>query len=70
MKVKEALEKLAELEKKRYAYGAASSALYLDGATVAPKDTAAGRGLAQSVLAGERHKLFTSPETEELLTVL
>lgn len=70
MEQNEALAKLAELEKKLYAYYAADSALYLDGTTVAPKDTAEGRGVALGVLAGERHKLFSAPETGELLDFL
>lgn len=70
MELNEALAKLAELQKKRYAYQAASSSLYLDGTTVAPKDTAEGRGVALGVLAGEEHKLFSAPETGELLDFL
>ena len=70
MELNEALAKLAELEKKLYAYQAADSALYLDGTTVAPKDTAEGRGVALGVLAGERHKLFSAPEVGELLDFL
>ncbi len=70
MEQKEALAKLAELQKKLYAYQAADSALYLDGTTVAPKDTAEGRGVALGILAGERHKLFSAPEVGELLDFL
>ncbi|MBD5133238.1 MAG: carboxypeptidase M32, partial [Clostridiales bacterium] len=70
MELKEALAKLAELQKKLYAYHCASSSLYLDGTTVAPKDTAEGRGVALGVLAGEEHKLFSSPEVGELLDFL
>ena len=70
MELNEALAKLAELEKKLYAYQAADSALYLDGTTVAPKDTAQGRGVALGVLAGERHRLFSAPETGTLLDLL
>ena len=70
MELNEALVKLAELQKKLYAYAAADSALYLDGTTVAPKDTAEGRGVALGVLAGERHKLFSAPEVGELLDFL
>ena len=70
MDLNEALAKLAELEKKLYAYAAADSALYLDGTTVAPKDTAEGRGVALGILAGERHKLFSAPEVGELLDFL
>ncbi len=67
MERSEALARLAELQRKMYAYQAASSALYLDGTTVAPRDTAEGRGVALGVLAGERHKLFSAPEVGELL---
>lgn len=70
MERNEALARLAELQKKLYAYQAADSALYLDGTTVAPKDTAEGRGVALGVLAGERHKLFSTPEVGELLDFL
>ena len=70
MELKEALAKLAELEKKRYAYRTASSSLYLDGTTTAPKETAGGRGVALGVLAGEEHKLFSAPEVGELLDLL
>lgn len=70
MELNEALARLAELQRKRYAYQAASSSLYLDGTTVAPRDTAEGRGVALGVLAGEEHKLFSAPETGELLDFL
>lgn len=70
MTVKEALEKLSELQRKMYAYSVASSSLYLDSVTVAPKDTAEGRGVALGILAGESHKLFSAPEVGELLTFL
>ncbi len=70
MELNEALAKLAELQKKMYAYNAASSSLYLDGTTVAPKDTAEGRGVALGILAGEQHKLFSAPEVGELLDFL
>ena len=51
MELNEALAQLAELQKKLYAYQAAASALTLDEATVAPSDTAEGRGIALGVLA-------------------
>ena len=70
MELKEALERLEELQKKMFAYRTAGSSLYLDGDTVAPKDTSAGRGVALGVLAGELHKLFASPEVGELLDFL
>ena len=70
MELNNALEKLAELQKKLYAYHTAAAALHLDGDTVAPKGTAEGRGVALGVLAGERHKLFSAPEVGELLDFL
>ena len=70
MELKEALEQLEELQQKIFAYRTANSSLYLDGVTVAPKDTSAGRGVALGVLAGESHKLFASPEVGQLLDFL
>ena len=70
MELNEALGRLSGLQKKLYAYQSASSALYLDGVTVAPKDTSEGRGVALGILAGEQHKLFSAPEVGELLDFL
>ena len=70
MELNQALEQLSALQKKMYAYGCASSALYLDGVTVAPRDTSEGRGVALGILAGEQHKLFSAPEVGEMLTFL
>lgn len=70
MNLENALKELELLQKKMYAYNAASTALYLDGETVAPKNTAEGRGVALSILAGESQKLFTAPEVGELLEFL
>ncbi len=70
MDLKQALESLETIQRKLYAYNAASSALYLDGDTVAPRDTAEGRGIALGVLAGEQHMLLTGPELGETLAEL
>ena len=70
MELKEALEQLEELQQKIFAYRTASSSLYLDGVTVAPKDTSAGRGVALGILAGEMHKLFANPGVGQLLDFL
>ncbi|MDO4323890.1 MAG: carboxypeptidase M32 [Lachnospiraceae bacterium] len=70
MELKEALQQLELLQKKMYAYTCAESALYLDSVTVAPKDTAEGRGVALGILAGESQKLITASETGELLEFL
>lgn len=70
MELHTALEQLELLQKKLYAYHTASAALFLDGDTVAPKDTAEGRGVALGILAGESHALLTGQDTEALLTDL
>ena len=70
MELQEALARLGELQRKQYAYNAASSALFLDSVTVAPRDTAEGRGVALGILAGEQHKLFANEEVGELLDFL
>lgn len=70
MKLETLLGRLDDLQKKLFAYAAASSSLYLDAVTVAPRDTSEGRGVALSILAGETHKLMTSQETGELLNTL
>lgn len=68
--LQKALQELESLEKKLYAYKTAQSALYLDSVTAAPAETAQGRGVAMGILAGESQKLYTAPETAELLSFL
>lgn len=70
MQIKEALKQLEILQKKMYAYNVADASIYLDSVTVAPKNTAEGRGVAMGILAGESQKLWTAPETGELLNFL
>ena len=70
MELSQALEQLSALQTKLYAYQCASSSLYLDSVTVAPRDTAQGRGVALGVLAGEQHKLLTDPAVGQLLDFL
>ncbi len=70
MELHEALARLETVQRKLFAYNTASSALYLDGATVAPRDTAEGRGVALGVLAGEQHRLMTDPALAQALAVL
>ena len=64
MELKNALDQLKDLQMKQYAYGCAEAALYLDGVTVAPRDTSEGRGVALGILAGESHKLFSDPKVD------
>ena len=70
MELNKKLQALDALQKKLYAYTCAESSLYLDAVTVAPKDTAEGRGVALSILAGERQKLMTATETTALVEEL
>ena len=70
MELTEKLVQLDALQKKLYAFTCAESSLYLDSVTVAPKNTAEGRGVALSILAGEHQKLLTAPETKALLDEL
>ena len=70
MELTEAVQQLELLQKKLYAYTCADSSLYLDAVTVAPKNTSEGRGVALSILAGERQKLMTCSETKALLEEL
>ena len=55
MEQNEKLRALETLQKKLYAYNCASNSLYLDAVTVAPKNTAEGRGVALSILAAHPH---------------
>ena len=68
--IKAAREKLMELQKKMAAYNHAMGLIYYDGATTAPKDTAANRGVTLSVLSEEVYRLGTSKDTVDLLEFL
>lgn len=70
MTLEEARGKLDALQKKQSALNHAMSLLYFDGATAAPKGTAANRGQTMSLLGEEVYKLTTGPETVELLEFL
>ena len=70
MELQTALQQLEMLQKKQYALNCACSALNLDADTVAPKNTAEGRGVALGVLAGEMQQLLVCPETKALLDTL
>ena len=61
---------LAALQRKMSAYNHAMGVIYYDGATCAPKGTAANRGASLSVLSEEVYRLSTSPETVALLEFL
>ena len=70
MNLQEAIKKLYDWQSKLSAYDHAMSIIYYDGATTAPKKTAANRAHALSILSEETYKLSTCEETVELLEYL
>ena len=70
MELNEARQKLMELQAKMAAYEHAMGILYYDGATTAPKGTAANRGQTLAILSEEAYKLATGEETVALLDFL
>lgn len=70
MTINEMLEKLYELQSRQSAYAHALSLLSFDGATTAPKNTAANRGHTCAILSGEAYRLATGKETVDLLEAL
>ncbi len=70
MNLQEAIKKLYDWQSKLSAYNHAMSIIYYDGATTAPKKTAANRGHALSVLSEEMYNLSTNDEIVALLEYL
>lgn len=70
MTVQDAIRELMTLQEKLAAYGHAMGLLFYDGATTAPRGTAANRGKTMSVLSEEHYKLSTGEETVALLELL
>ena len=70
MTLNEAVEKLNELEKAAYALLHAQSILYVDGDTVAPKNSWKGRGKALAYLGELKYKQLVNPETGEVLETI
>ena len=70
MDLKEALKQFEQLQMKLSAFYHAISLIHYDGATTAPKGTAANRGQTLSVLSAESYKLSTGDETVALLEYL
>ena len=70
MTLNEAVEKLNELEKASYALGHAQSILYVDGDTVAPKNSWKGRGKALAYLGELTYRQMVNPETGEVLETI
>ena len=63
MQLQQAREKFVQLQSKLSAYNHAMSLIFYDGATTAPKATAANRGHTLSILSEESYKLSTGEET-------
>ena len=70
MTLNEAIAKLDELEKSTYALNHAQSILYVDGDTVAPKNSWKGRGMALAYLTELAYKQLVNPETGEMLETI
>ena len=70
MLLSEAIEKLNELEKAAYALGHAQSILFVDGDTVAPKNSWKGRGKALSYVGELMYRQLVNPETGEVLETI
>lgn len=70
MELNQAREAFARLQAKMSAYNHAMSLIHYDGATTAPKGTAANRGQTLGILSEESYRLSTSEETVALLEFL
>ena len=70
MTLNEAIEKLNEIEKASYALNHAQSVLYVDGDTVAPKNSWKGRGKALAYLGELTYRQLVNPETGEILETI
>lgn len=70
MNLETALQKLKEYESAAYAVRHATSVLYTDAVTAAPKASYKGRGAAISYLSGLEYKLLICPEMEETLSTI
>lgn len=70
MGIRTSVEKLMQLQSRLSAYNHAMSMIYYDGATTAPKGTAANRAHTLGILSEESYKLSTGEETAALLEEL
>ncbi len=70
MDLKQAIEQFHKLQARLCALNHATSLIYFDGATTAPKGTAANRGQTLSILSEEIYLLSTGEETVALLEEL
>ena len=70
MTLEKARRRLGDLQKTVTAYRHALGLLFYDGATTAPRGTAANRGRTTAVLSRELYRINTAPETLALLAFL
>lgn len=70
MDTQTALKTFSEIEEKLYAFNHATSMIYYDSVTSAPKDTAEGRGKALGVLSGYSYELTTGAEAQKAVAWL
>ena len=70
MTLQEAKDRLRELQAKLSAYDHASSILYYDGVTAAPKKTAGNRAQTLGILSEEHYRLAVGEQTADLLAFL
>jgi carboxypeptidase Taq len=70
MTIENALQSLKELQMKLSAFSHATGVIYLDSVTVAPEDTAAGRGETLGVLSKLSYEMFANEKVAELLEFL
>ena len=70
MELKQALEQLKQWQAKTAALNHATALIYYDGATTAPRATAANRAQTLSILSEELYRLSTGAQTLELLEFL
>lgn len=68
--VKTAVQSLEQMQQKMAAYNYAMGMIYFDSVTVAPKDTAEGRGQALGILSEESYKILVNEDTPILLNYL
>ena len=70
MEFNAAIESLKKLQIKMHAYNHAMSIIYYDSVTVAPPETAKGRGQTLGILSEDSYQLFANKEVGELLAYL
>lgn len=69
-KLKNAINRMRELEMKLYAYYHASSMIYYDSNTSAPEGSSEGRANALAVLAEEEYKILTANRVKGILDTI